>query len=160
LDGYVSSQFDDDSRMLNDALSRSDINSLSQLHGERQRFDSTLDSGMQLDTPAYYASRSGQPTVRQGGRASQGFRQVVVVNPITYADAEQVASALKTGNAVAIVLNNPRPELAKRILDFSFGAASALNGQVDRLADRVFAITCDYALTDEERELLRARGVI
>ncbi|MDR3307364.1 MAG: cell division protein SepF [Coriobacteriales bacterium] len=160
--GYVSSQFDDDSKALNDALSRSSVNSLSQLRTERQRFDESDDSIAFNDTPSYYTSRSGQPTVRQqrGNRASSGFRQVVVVTPATYADAEQVAVALKAGNAVAIVLNNPRPELAKRILDFAFGAASALDGQVDRLADRVFAITRDFALTQEEQELLRSRGII
>ncbi|MDR2492766.1 MAG: cell division protein SepF [Coriobacteriales bacterium] len=114
------------------------------------------------DFPAYYASRSGSPqprSARPAQAASRGFRQVVALRPSAYADAEQVAKALKEGSAVAVDLTSTRPELAKRILDFSFGAAAVLSAQVDSPANRIYVITKDYALTDDEREVLRARGL-
>ncbi|MCL2756719.1 MAG: cell division protein SepF [Coriobacteriia bacterium] len=112
------------------------------------------------NSPAYYTSRSGPTIQRQTQQASQAFRQLAVIRPTTYADSEQVAVALRSGAAVAIDLTQVRAELAKRILDFSFGAAAALEAQVAGLSNRVYAITRDYALTDDERELLVARGVL
>jgi cell division inhibitor SepF len=120
-------------------------------------FDST--------SPAYYASRSGVGKVRGTGTQSSeskqnSFRETIVIRPQNYAAAEQIASNLRQGNAVVIVLAETRPELAKRILDFGFGAAAALEGQVSSPADRIYVFTNGYALTAEEQELLQARGVL
>ncbi|GHT78141.1 hypothetical protein FACS1894104_0900 [Actinomycetota bacterium] len=121
-------------------------------------FDSTA--------PAYYASRSGIGRVRGANgapnlnRQQQDFRETVVIRPQNYAAAEQIAINLRQGNAVAVVLTDTRSELAKRILDFGFGAAAALGAQVDSPANKVYVFTLGYALTDQEVELLQARGVL
>jgi cell division inhibitor SepF len=78
-------------------------------------------------------------------------RRIEHIRPMTYADAEQVAQELKRGAVVVLDLRATRPELAKRILDFSFGVASALEGQVDRHIDRVYVFSRNGALADEER---------
>ncbi|MDR1184407.1 MAG: cell division protein SepF [Coriobacteriales bacterium] len=62
-----------------------------------------------------------------------------------------MAQELRRGVIVVLDLRSTRPELAKRILDFSFGVASALEGQVDRHIDRVYMFTRGGLLTDEER---------
>jgi FtsZ-interacting cell division protein YlmF len=59
-----------------------------------------------------------------------------------------------------VILGQTRAELAKRILDFAFGAAAALEGAVESPANRTYIFTRDYALTTEELELLQARGVL
>ena len=46
------------------------------------------------------------------------------------------------------------------MLDFSFGVASALNGSVDKAADKVFIISRDAGLSDEESAYLRDKGII
>jgi cell division inhibitor SepF len=74
---------------------------------------------------------------------------------MAYADAEQVAQELRRGVVVVLDIRPTRPELAKRILDFSFGVASALEGQVDRYIDRVYIFTRNSPLTDEERASIR-----
>jgi cell division inhibitor SepF len=79
------------------------------------------------------------------------YRRLEHIRPMAYADAEQVAQELRRGSVVVLDLRPTRPELAKRILDFSFGVASALEGQVDRHADRVYVFTRNGSLTDEER---------
>jgi cell division inhibitor SepF len=83
-------------------------------------------------------------------------RRVETIRPASYADAEQVSTEMKKGVVVVLDLRSTRPELAKRILDFSFGVASALDGQVDRHVDRVYIFTRNGALTDGERALIRA----
>jgi cell division inhibitor SepF len=87
-------------------------------------------------------------------------RQVDVLRPATYGDAEKVAQGLKAGNAVVVDLTKTRPELAKRILDFSFGATSALDGKVDRIADRIYAFTVGGKLNQGEQEYLKKQGVV
>jgi FtsZ-interacting cell division protein YlmF len=78
-------------------------------------------------------------------------RRIDHIRPVSYADAEQVAQALKRGVVVVLDLKSTRPDLAKRILDFSFGAASVLEGQVDRFVDRVYIFTRNGPLTEEEQ---------
>ncbi|MDR3053103.1 MAG: cell division protein SepF [Coriobacteriales bacterium] len=147
----------DDSSIYKDGLSRSPINSLTELQSERQRLEAATRIDSQTSAQPQYSLRSGLVNVRMEPRLN---RQVNVINPVSYADAEKVAAGLKGGDAVVVVLTATRPELAKRILDFVFGAASALDGKVDRLADRVFAITRDAPISKEERELLQTRGVV
>ncbi|MDR2036174.1 MAG: cell division protein SepF, partial [Coriobacteriales bacterium] len=61
---------------------------------------------------------------------------------------------------VVLVLTKTRPELAKRILDFSFGAAAVAKANVDSIADRVYALTCSGPLTDAETDQLQSRGIL
>lgn len=113
-------------------------------------------------SPAYYASRSGVGHVRPSGqvRRTHKFREAVVIRPESYAESEQVAVNIRRGNAVVLVLTLTRPELAKRILDFSFGAAAVSEGQVASIGERIYAITTEHELTETELELLQARGII
>lgn len=87
-------------------------------------------------------------------------RNVVMVKPVTYEDVEGIASAVKAGEIVALVLRITNDALSKRILDFSFGVASALDARVECIADKVFVITRGNDLTLEEKHELRKQGVI
>ncbi len=86
-------------------------------------------------------------------------RSVTVLKPTAYDEVEQIAKALKAGDAVVLQLMNTQNALSKRILDFSFGVSSALDAKVDCIADKVFVITRGKELTDEERTKLRNQGV-
>jgi cell division inhibitor SepF len=157
-----------------------------------------------VDTPDYYASRSG-PVMTRGERAgsraprhvpvvgvgsSTSFgsspargtvrtrgegdapvavdlaargrraRNLTVLAPAAYGDAEKVARALKAGDAVIVDLRHTRPELGKRILDFSYGAASALDGRADKIAERIFALTTTSKLSPDEQKQLKTQGVL
>ena len=95
------------------------------------------------------------------GAAKHGpTRSLTVIKPASYGEAERVAKALKAGDAVVIGLRNTPDNLAKRILDFSFGVSSALDASVDCVADKVFVITRGAALTEAERTALRNQGVL
>lgn len=92
-----------------------------------------------------------------GYSASRGLK---VIKPMSYAEVEGVARALKAGDAVVLGLGNTPDALSKRILDFSFGVASALDANVDAVANKVFVITKGGELTDAERMTLRNQGVL
>lgn len=101
------------------------------------------------------SSASAQAPSVQGA-----VRSIAVVKPSAYADVEKVVKALKAGNVVVLSLANTPDALAKRILDFSFGASSALDARVDCEADKVFVIARGAALMDSERTSLRNQGVL
>lgn len=87
-------------------------------------------------------------------------RSVSVISPVAYSEVENVARMLRAGDAVVLSLRNTPSQLSKRILDFSFGVASALDATVDCVSDKVFAITRVYGLDNDEMTRLRAQGVI
>lgn len=86
-------------------------------------------------------------------------RRIVIVAPTAYDDAERIARALKAGDSVVLDLARTRTDAMKRLLDFSFGAASIVNARVECVADRVFAITLGGPITEGERARLRSQGV-
>lgn len=87
-------------------------------------------------------------------------RQLSVVAPMSYAEVEAIPRALKAGDVVVLVLTRTPDALSKRVLDFSFGAASALDASVDTLSNKVFSIARDHGLTPSERTELRNLGVL
>lgn len=87
-------------------------------------------------------------------------RGISVIKPVAYGDVERVAKVLKSGDVVIIALRNTPDDLSKRILDFSFGVASALDASVDCPGEKVFAITRGAGLSDKEKEALVKQGVL
>lgn len=84
-----------------------------------------------------------------------------IVCPTAYADIEKVANAAKAGKIVILNVQETKASLAKRILDFSFGVASALNLNVGKAAERVFVISKSAEpLSDEDRAYLIAKDVL
>ncbi len=92
--------------------------------------------------------------------APSGPRKLTVVKPIRYGEADRIPAALKKGDAVVLVLKGVSGGLDKRILDFSFGAASALDAEVECVADKVFFIAKGDGLSDGERASLQAQGLL
>ena len=54
-------------------------------------------------------------------------RNLQVIKPNKYDDAEGVTRALRLGNVAILVLTNTSSDLTQRILDFAFGATSAVS---------------------------------
>lgn len=98
------------------------------------------------------------------GKSSTTSRPTPVLktlSPHSYNEADQIADAFKTGSQVVVSLREVRPELAKRILDFSFGVACALDGKVEKIGDKVFLFSHGTTgLTDEQRHQLQRQGIL
>ena len=87
-------------------------------------------------------------------------RTLTVIKPVAYGDVERVARAVKSGDVVVLAMRNTPDDLSKRILDFSFGVASALDANVECPGDKVFAIARGNALTEDEKRRLRSQAVL
>lgn len=102
--------------------------------------------------------KTSTPAATSATRASA--RAITVIKPVSYSDAERVARALKSGDVVVLSMRSTADDLSKRILDFSFGAATALDASVECPTEKVFAIARGMALSVDEKARLRSQGVL
>jgi cell division inhibitor SepF len=85
--------------------------------------------------------------------------QVHLVVPKNFNDAQQVADRYKDDVPVILNLQGADPELSKRLIDFSSGLTYALDGGMQRIADKVFLLTPrNVDVSAEERARLIEKG--
>lgn len=74
-----------------------------------------------------------------------------VLRPESYDDVETVVRRVRTRQPVALVFQGVRTEVAKRVLDFSYGFACGLGATVKEVGDRCFIVLpqgCEVKDTD------------
>ncbi len=107
-------------------------------------------------------SRSaGGPTtvLRSVGSRTNGDVRVHLVIPKSFNDAQQVADRFKDSIPVILNLQNTETDLAKRLIDFASGLTYALDGGMQRIADKVFMLTPrNVEISAEERARLIEKG--
>ena len=90
--------------------------------------------------------------------ASASVRVHLVV-PRSFNDAQSIADKFKESVPVILNLQGTDVELSKRLIDFSSGLTYALNGGMQRVADKVFLLTPrNVEVSAEERARLIERG--
>jgi cell division inhibitor SepF len=90
--------------------------------------------------------------------ASASVRVHLVV-PRSFNDAQSIADKFKDSVPVILNLQGTDVELSKRLIDFSSGLTYALNGGMQRVADKVFLLTPrNVEVSAEERARLIERG--
>ncbi len=85
--------------------------------------------------------------------------RVHLVLPKSFNDAQQIADRFKDGVPVILNLQGSDGDLSKRLIDFTSGLTYALDGGMQRVADRVFLLTPrNVEVSAEERARLLERG--
>jgi cell division inhibitor SepF len=85
--------------------------------------------------------------------------KVHLVVPRSFNDAQQIADRFKAQVPVILNLQGADTELSKRLIDFSSGLTYALDGSMQRVADKVFLLTPrNVELSAEERARALERG--
>jgi cell division inhibitor SepF len=93
-----------------------------------------------------------------GGRTATANR-VHLVMPKSFNDAQQVADKFKDGVPVILNLQSVDTDLSKRLIDFASGLTYALDGGMQRIADKVFMLTPrNVEISAEERARLIEKG--
>jgi cell division inhibitor SepF len=88
-----------------------------------------------------------------------GTSTVHLVVPRGFNDAQQLADRFKDGVPVILNLQSADAELSKRLIDFASGLTYALDGGMQRVADKVFLLTPrDVELSAEDRARMIERG--
>ena len=125
----------------------------------REEFDDWTDSrDAQSDRTAVMPSERPRLRSVDAAPASASVRVHLVV-PRSFNDAQQIADKFKDGIPVILNLQATDQELSKRLIDFGSGLTYALNGGMQRVADKVFLLTPrNVEVSAEERARLLERG--
>ncbi|HTA14334.1 MAG TPA: cell division protein SepF [Solirubrobacteraceae bacterium] len=102
----------------------------------------------------------GRPTttLRPVGRANGDVRVHLVI-PKSFNDAQQIADKFKDSIPVILNLQGADTDLSKRLIDFASGLTYALDGGMQRIADKVFMLTPrNVEISAEERARLIEKG--
>ena len=98
-------------------------------------------------------------SVGGNGRSTGSELQVHLVVPKSFNDAQQIADQFKDSIPVILNLQGIEPQLSMRLIDFASGLTYALDGGMQRIADKVFLLTPrNVEVSAEERARLIEKG--
>ncbi len=104
----------------------------------------------------------------RGGRKNVQLRQikgemrskVFIIEINDFDEAQIIGDNFKKEIPVIVNLQSANPELSKRIIDFCSGLTYALEGSIQRAADRVFLITpYNVEVASDTKEMLQKKGL-
>jgi cell division inhibitor SepF len=100
----------------------------------------------------------GRGAATRGGDSAGDFGVHLVI-PKSFNDAQQVADKFREGIPVILNLQGIDTPLVMRLIDFASGLTYALDGGMQRIADKVFMLTPrNVELSAEERARLIEKG--
>ncbi|MGH2953655.1 MAG: cell division protein SepF [Solirubrobacterales bacterium] len=120
---------------------------------ERRRSRDEIDDIFAEDEP----SPRGR-MLRPVGNGADGV-QVHLVTPHSFNDAQEIADRFKRHVPVILNLQTTDGELAKRLIDFASGLTYALDGGMQKIADKTFLLTPrNVEVSAEEKARLVEKG--
>jgi cell division inhibitor SepF len=129
------------------------------LEGRRRRRDEFDDIFADDSPPRRGGSRTTTLRPVAGNGRAGGDVTVHLVIPKSFNDAQQIADQFKDAVPVIINLQGTDTELSKRLIDFASGLTYALEGGMQRIADKVFLLTPrNVEVSAEERARLIEKG--
>ena len=137
---------------------RQNVRRLNPRRREREEFEdwSDPDDAVPSARTAVLRSSGGRRPLEAVASASVRVHLVV---PRSFNDAQSIADKFKEATPVIVNLQGTDAELSKRLIDFSSGLTYALNGSMQRVADKVFLLTPrNVEVSAEERARLIDHG--
>jgi cell division inhibitor SepF len=127
------------------------------LSGRRRRDD--FDDIFADEEPGGRPTTVLRPVGGRGGNGRSSDVRVHLVVPKSFNDAQQVADKFKDSIPVILNLQGVDVDLSKRLIDFASGLTYALDGGMQRIADKVFMLTPrNVEISAEERARLIEKG--
>ena len=113
-----------------------------------------------------YRTQRAAPAPPRGGNlrplpslVEQPQVRVHLVMPKNFNDAQIIADKFKSDIPVILNLQSSETELSKRLIDFASGLTYALDGGMQRVADKVFLLTPkNVEVSAEERQRMLEKG--
>jgi cell division inhibitor SepF len=99
------------------------------------------DQEQEIETPAFEQRKNVKANVVS--IHSQKSARVVLTEPRSYDEAQEIADHLRSRRSVVVNLQRVRTEHAIRIVDFLGGTIYALNGTISKLGANIFLCTPD-----------------
>lgn len=95
-------------------------------------------------------------SARESSTVTNMKMKVIVIEPKTFDDAQQVANNLREKKPVVINFEKTEADDAKRIIDFISGTTYALNGEIKKVGHNVFLCApsnVNVSYTEEEKKV-------
>jgi cell division inhibitor SepF len=127
----------------------------------RRRRDEFEDIFSDEETAEAGGGRARRQTtvLKPVGARGNGDVRVHLVVPKSFNDAQQIADKFKDSIPVILNLQSSDTDLSKRLIDFASGLTYALDGGMQRIADKVFMLTPrNVEISAEERARLIEKG--
>ena len=137
---------------------RPNVRRLSSSRRRRDEIDDIFadDPAAERRTAVLRPVGSGSPP--RGNGRSESVRVHLVI-PKSFNDAQDVADKFKDTIPVILNLQGSDTDLSKRLIDFASGLTYALDGGMQRIADKVFLLTPrNVEVSAEERARLIEKG--
>src|SRR4051812_36437154 len=164
-------EWDEDGYLTDEELQRSyaarpNVRRLTPRRGRGQDFDDWTDPEPPSNVAPAVAIRPDRQRSRPraveavpSAMPSSPSVRVHLVLPRSFNDAQQIADKFKVGIPVILNLQGCDAELSKRLIDFTSGLTYAMDGGMQRVADKVFLLTPrNVEVSAEERAKLLERG--
>jgi cell division inhibitor SepF len=134
------------------------------LRRRRDEYDDIFAEDEEGEAPAAGGGRAGRgrsstTVLKPVGTRANGDVRVHLVVPKSFNDAQQIADKFKDSIPVILNLQGTETDLSKRLIDFASGLTYALDGGMQRIADKVFMLTPrNVEISAEERARLVEKG--
>jgi cell division inhibitor SepF len=122
-----------------------------ELEDEYEEVEEFIDEGYEQEEPepkrrSRQAASKQQSTSPQNVVSLQSVQKgtkVMLVEPRTYDEAQEISDHLKNRKAVIINLQRISHDQAKRIVDFLSGTVYAIGGDIQKVGSNIFLCTPD-----------------
>jgi cell division inhibitor SepF len=129
------------------------------LRRRRDEFDDIFAEDDQAQPRGSGGGARGRSTPMLKPVGANGDVRVHLVVPKSFNDAQQIADKFKESIPVILNLQSSDTDLSKRLIDFASGLTYALDGGMQRIADKVFMLTPrNVEISAEERARLIEKG--
>ncbi len=130
---------------------RADVRRLPQRRGRDD-----IDEIFADDSPS--AASGKRPTALRSVEPRSESR-VHLVQPHSFNDAQEIGDCFRDGVPVIINLVGADPDLVRRLIDFASGLTYALDGSLQKIAEKVFVLTPqNVEFSAEERAAMVEKG--
>lgn len=82
--------------------------------------------------------------------------KVMVIEPVSFDDAQQVADYIRNYKPVVVNFENTNSDIAKRIIDFISGTTYALSGDIKKVGKNVFMCAPNNVSVNFSEDLKKA----
>lgn len=112
---------------------------------ERQQSQRAVNAGPRTSPAISNPAPAANPGLARGGGRGNLVslptpkkQEIVVLEPASFADAREIAEALRVKKCILLNMRKTDKELARRIVDFLSGISYAMEGNSQKVADNIF----------------------
>jgi cell division inhibitor SepF len=144
-----------------DMMNLNDYDDESAPSEEQEELDTLEDFSIKPQFKSFSGGRETSPSPKVVNFQANVQMEVVILQPTTYDEAQEICNHIKSKRPVIINLESMDRNIAQRIMDFVSGSCYTLNGNLQRVTNNIFIIAPENVdIAGDFREELKSNGII